>query len=83
MNAYELAEYLKAYANDITDYDKDYTLAAANLLILQMEEVKSLRRQLIAATSEIMDSKRWTLLIFIAYILAKWVVKTLNGHGTG
>jgi len=58
MNAYELAEYLKAYANDITDYDKDYTLAAANLLILQMEEVKSLRRQLIAATSEIMDSKR-------------------------
>jgi hypothetical protein len=58
MNAYELAEYLKAYANDITDYDKDYTLAAANLLILQMEEVKSLRRQLIAATSEIMDIKR-------------------------
>ena len=58
MNAYELAEYLKAYANEITDYDKDYTLAAANLLILQMEEVKSLRRQLIAATSEIMDIKR-------------------------
>ena len=58
MNAYELAEYLKAYANDITDYDKDYTLAAASLLILQMEEVKALRKQLIAATSELMDTKR-------------------------
>jgi len=83
MNAYELAEYLKAYANDITDYDKDYTLAAANLLILQMEEVKSLRRQLIAATSEIMDTKQWTLLIFIAYIPVKWLVRKLNGHGIG
>jgi len=58
MNAYELADYLQAYANDTTDYDKDYTVAAASLLILQMEEIKSLRRQLIAATSEIMDIKR-------------------------
>ena len=58
MNAYELAEYLKAYANDITDYDKDYHLAAASLLILQMEEVKALRKQLIAATNEIMEIKR-------------------------
>ena len=58
MNAYELADYLQAYANDTTDYDKDYTVAAASLLILQMEEVKSLRKQLIAATSEIMDIKR-------------------------
>ena len=58
MNAYELAEYLKAYANDITDYDKDYTLAAASLLILQMEEIKALRKQLIAATNEIMEIRR-------------------------
>jgi hypothetical protein len=58
MNAYELADYLQAYANDTTDYDKDYTVAAASLLILQMEELKSLRRQLIAATSEIMEIKR-------------------------
>jgi hypothetical protein len=58
MNAYELADYLQAYANDTTDYDKDYTVAAASLLILQMEEIKSLRRQLIAATSEIMEIKR-------------------------
>jgi hypothetical protein len=58
MNAYELADYLQAYANDTTDYDKDYTVAAASLLILQMEELKSLRKQLIAATSEIMDIKR-------------------------
>jgi hypothetical protein len=58
MNAYELADYLQAYANDTTDYDKDYTVAAASLLILQMEEIKSLRKQLIAATSEIMDIKR-------------------------
>jgi hypothetical protein len=58
MNAYELAEYLKAYANDITDYDKDYILAAASLLILQMEEVKALRKQLIAACNELMEIKR-------------------------
>jgi hypothetical protein len=58
MNAYELADYLQAYANDTTDYDKDYTVAAASLLILQMEKIKSLRRQLIAATSEIMEIKR-------------------------
>ena len=58
MNAYELADYLQAYAHDTTDYDKDYTVAAASLLILQMEELKSLRRQLIAATSEIMEIKR-------------------------
>jgi hypothetical protein len=58
MNAYELADYLQAYANDTTDYDKDYTVAAASLLILQMEELKSLRKQLIAATSEIMEIKR-------------------------
>jgi hypothetical protein len=58
MNSYELAEYLKAYVNEITDYDKDYHLMAANLLILQMEEVKALKKQLIAATSEIMEIKR-------------------------
>jgi hypothetical protein len=58
MNAYELAEYLKAYVNEVTDYDRDYHQAAANLLILQMEEVKALRKQLIAATSELMDIKR-------------------------
>jgi hypothetical protein len=58
MNSYELAEYLKAYVNEITDYDRDYHLMAANLLILQMEEVKALRKQLIAATSEIMEIKR-------------------------
>jgi hypothetical protein len=58
MNSYELAEYLKAYVNELTDYDRDYHLAAASLLILQMEEVKALRKQLIAATSELMDVKR-------------------------
>jgi hypothetical protein len=58
MNSYELAEYLKAYVNEVTDFDRDYHLAAASLLILQMEEVKALRKQLIAATSELMDTKR-------------------------
>jgi hypothetical protein len=58
MNAYELAEYLKAYVNEVTDFDRDYHLSAANLLILQMEEVKALRKQLIAATSELMGTKR-------------------------
>lgn len=58
MNAYELAEYLKAFVNEVTDYDREYHLAAASLLILQMEEVKALRKQLIAATSELMDVKR-------------------------
>jgi hypothetical protein len=58
MNAYELAEYLKAYVNEVTDYDKDYHISAANMLLLLMEEVKSLRRQLIAATNEIMEIRR-------------------------
>ena len=58
MNAYELAEYLKAYVNEVTDFDRDYHQAASSLLILQMEEVKALRKQLIAATSELMDIKR-------------------------
>jgi uncharacterized protein (UPF0216 family) len=58
MNAYELSEYLKAYVNEVTDYDKDYHISAANMLLLQMEEVKSLRRQLIAATNEIMEIRR-------------------------
>ena len=58
MNAYELAEYLKAYVNEVTDYDREYHQATASLLILQMEEVKALRKQLIAATSELMDIKR-------------------------
>ena len=58
MNAYEIAEYLQAYVNEITDYDKDYHLTAAKLLILQMEEVKALRKQLIAATNELMEVRR-------------------------
>jgi hypothetical protein len=49
MNAYELAEYLKAYVNEITDYDKDYHLHAAQVLILQAHEIKALREQLIEA----------------------------------
>jgi hypothetical protein len=58
MNAYEIAEYLKAFVNKVTDYDRDYHLMAASLLILQMEEVKALRKQLIAATSELMETKQ-------------------------
>jgi len=58
MNAYEIAEYLKAFVNEVTDYDRDYHLMAASLLILQMEEVKALRKQLIAATSELMETKQ-------------------------
>jgi hypothetical protein len=58
MNAYELSEYLKAYVSEVTDYDREYHQAAASLLILHMEEVKALRKQLIAATSELMDIKR-------------------------
>ena len=83
MNSYELAEYLKAYVNELTDYDRDYHLAAASLLILQMEEVKALRKQLIAATSELMDVKRWTLMTFMPYIRAKWAVKKRNEAGIG
>ena len=83
MNAYELAEYLKAYVNEVTDYDRDYHLMSASLLILQMEEVKALRKQLIAATSEIMEIKRWTLLIFMPFILANKAVEPLKSHGIG
>ena len=83
MNAYELAEYLKAYVNEITDYDKDYHLHAAQVLILQMEEVKALRKQLIAATNELMEVRRWTLMTFMPFIRAKWGVKKRNAVGTG
>ena len=83
MNAYELAEYLKAYVNEVTDYDREYHQAAASLLILQMEEVKALRKQLIAATSELMDIKRWTSTTFMPYIRAKWAVRKRNEAGIG
>ena len=83
MNAYELAEYLKAYVNEITDYDKDYHLHAAQVLILQMEEVKALRKQLIAATNELMEVRRWTLMTFMPFIRAKWGVRKRNAVGTG
>lgn len=83
MNAYEIAEYLKAFVNEVTDYDREYHLTAASLLILQMEEVKALRKQLIAATNELMEIKRWTLATFIPYTHAKWAVKKQNEAGTG
>jgi hypothetical protein len=50
---------------------------------LQMEEVKALRKQLIAATSELMDVKRWTLMTFMPYIHAKWAVRKRNEAGIG
>jgi hypothetical protein len=49
MNAYELAEYLKAFVADKTDYDQDYLIHAAQVLILQAHEIKALREQLIEA----------------------------------
>jgi hypothetical protein len=45
MNAYELSEYLKAFVADKTDYDQDYLLHAAQVLILQAHEVKALIEQ--------------------------------------
>jgi hypothetical protein len=53
------------------------------MLLLQMEEVKSLRRQLIAATNEIMEIRRWTLLIFIPYIHASRGVEQPRNLGIG
>jgi hypothetical protein len=50
---------------------------------LQMEEVKALRKQLIAATSELMDIKRWTSTTFIPYTRAKWAVRKRNEAGIG
>ena len=46
MNAYELAEYLKAFVADKTDYDQDYLMYAAQVLILQTQEIYALRKQL-------------------------------------
>ena len=83
MNAYELAEYLKAYVDEITDYDKDYHLHAAQVLILQAHEVKALREQLISATNALMEVKRWTLMTFMPFIRAKWGVRKRNEAGTG
>ena len=47
MNAYQLAEYLQSYANEETDYDIDYHIYASKMLILQAQEIKALREQLI------------------------------------
>jgi hypothetical protein len=43
MNAYGLAQHLQEYANDITDYDKDYTIHAAQVLILQADQIADLK----------------------------------------
>ena len=43
MTAYQLAEYLQAYANEKTDYDIDYHVHASKLLVLQAEEIKALK----------------------------------------
>jgi|TARA_R110000868_G_C10389587_1_gene720199 hypothetical protein len=42
MNAYHLAQYLQAYANEETDYDIDYHIYASKMLILQAERIKEL-----------------------------------------
>ena len=83
MNAYELAEYLKAFVDELTDYDKDYHIHAAQVLILQAHEVKSLREQLISATNALMEIKRWTLATSMPFTRAKWAVRKLNEAGTG
>jgi hypothetical protein len=43
MNAYELAEYLKAFIADKTDYDQDYLLNAAQILMFQAEKIADLQ----------------------------------------
>jgi hypothetical protein len=43
MTAYQLAEYLQAYANEETDYDIDYHIYASKMLILQAEEIRVLK----------------------------------------
>lgn len=58
MNAYELAQYLQAYANEETDYDIDYIIYSSKMLISQAQEIKALREQLIAACNELMEIKR-------------------------
>ena len=46
MNAYHLAQYLQAYANEETDYDIDYHIYSSKMLILQAQEIKALRKQI-------------------------------------
>jgi hypothetical protein len=72
MNAYELASYLKAFIADKTDYDQEYILNAAQVLLFQAEkiadlqttvsfleeETKALRKQLISATNAVMEYRR-------------------------
>ena len=43
MNAIALAQYLQEYANETTDFDKDYLHHAAQILILQTEEIRVLK----------------------------------------
>jgi hypothetical protein len=43
MTAYQLAEYLQAYANEETDYDIDYHIQASKMLILQAQEIRALK----------------------------------------
>ena len=45
MNTNELADYLKAFADEKTDFDKDYHIHASQMLILQSEEIKALIEQ--------------------------------------
>lgn len=58
MNASELADYLQAFANDTTDFDKDYHFEASKLLIFQAEELLSLRKQLKSVCNELMEIRR-------------------------
>ena len=46
MNAYELAEYIKALVADKTNYNQNYLMYAAQILILQNQEIYALRKQL-------------------------------------
>jgi hypothetical protein len=43
MTAYQLSEYLQAYANEETDYDIDYHIQASKMLILQAQEIRVLK----------------------------------------
>jgi hypothetical protein len=43
MNAIALAQYLQEYANETTDFDKDYLLHAAQILVLQTKEIRVLK----------------------------------------
>ena len=82
MNAEELLE-LNIKLEKLLDKKYEIIKQQSDKIVMVTEECIALRKQLIAATSELMEIKRWTLTTFMPYIRAKWAVRKRNEAGIG